>query len=342
MRKVIQILVIGLISFLISELGLRIFHRYYPTPIFYNKLDQRWRGQPFAQDYDFTLNSLGFKDVEYPVEKPPNTFRGIGIGDSFFFGIVPYKANFLTLLEDSLQTDHTVEMINMGVPGTDPQNYVSLLLNEGLRFDPDLVLVGFFVGNDIQGNMGKTYNHSFVLTLLQYAFTLHREFKGRIYHRAPYQDDAPTFSNERYLYIETDRSRIYVSGNRLRDWVVDHATAEAIAHMTHIKRICNERGIDLVVVIIPDEVQINSELQQDVAQNMGRPLQDFNFMLPNQVIGRAFDEADIAYLDLLPLFLEASAQKRLYKPNDTHWNIAGNALAASAIATYLRQRYAWH
>ena len=43
---------------------------------------------------------------------------------------------------------HNVELINMGIPGIGPRNYLSLLVQEGFALDPDRVLVTFFIGND--------------------------------------------------------------------------------------------------------------------------------------------------------------------------------------------------
>ena len=45
---------------------------------------------------------------------------------------------------------------------------------------------------------------------------------------------------------------------------------------------------------------------------------------------------NIDYLDLLPSFVAASKTTRLYKPNDTHWNIAGNSFAAELISRHLK------
>ena len=44
---------------------------------------------------------------------------------------------------------------------------------------------------------------------------------------------------------------------------------------------------------------------------------------------------NINYLDLLEPFKAKSQTTRLYKPNDTHWNIAGNKLAAELIGQHL-------
>ncbi|MDX6290636.1 MAG: hypothetical protein QOH42_2435, partial [Blastocatellia bacterium] len=42
-------------------------------------------------------------------------------------------------------------------------------------------------------------------------------------------------------------------------------------------------------------------------------------------------------LDLYDAFSVAASSTVLYKPNDSHWNIAGNKLAAETIATNLFQ-----
>ena len=48
----------------------------------------------------------------------------------------------------------------------------------------------------------------------------------------------------------------------------------------------------------------------------------------------------VSFFDLLPSFKREAATTRLYKPQDTHWNIAGNALAASTLAPVLREQLA--
>jgi hypothetical protein len=46
--------------------------------------------------------------------------------------------------------------------------------------------------------------------------------------------------------------------------------------------------------------------------------------------------AGLQTIDLLPAFEEAGRGVRLYKPRDTHWNLAGNRVAAEAILPVLR------
>ena len=149
---IIMLFITILLTFLISEGVLRIF---------LNDLKQfsddrliRHRGDPYAKVGDFKLNSKGFMDIESPVGKEKGTYRILAIGDSFVYGTVGYEKNFVTLLENYLNnagsnTGSNFEIINMGIPGTEPPQYHRLLLQEGMSYKPDMVVVFFFVGNDI-------------------------------------------------------------------------------------------------------------------------------------------------------------------------------------------------
>ena len=94
-----DVLIIVLITVALGELGLRIYNSIDPLPIFYSESYNRFRGKPFAPNWNFHLNSRGFNDVEFSTHKTPGTTRILGIGDSFAFGVVPYEYNYLTLVE---------------------------------------------------------------------------------------------------------------------------------------------------------------------------------------------------------------------------------------------------
>ena len=147
-----DVLIIVLITVALGEVSLRIYNSIDPLPIFYSDDYDRFRGKPFAPNWNFHLNSRGFNDVEFSARKATGTIRILGIGDSFAFGVVPYEYNYLTLLEEYLrQSGHNVELINIGIPSIGPREYLSLLVNEGFALEPDRVLLSFFIGNDFEG-----------------------------------------------------------------------------------------------------------------------------------------------------------------------------------------------
>jgi hypothetical protein len=104
-----------------------------------------------------------------------------------------------------------------------------------------------------------------------------------------------------------------------------------------IKTVCENNGIQLFIMLIPDEVQVNTELQERVQEKIGSDRDTLDFDRPNKLLGEELRVRDIRYLDLLEPFRVRSRDVRLYKPRDTHWNIAGNRLAADLLYEFLHE-----
>jgi SGNH hydrolase-like domain, acetyltransferase AlgX len=107
--------------------------------------------------------------------------------------------------------------------------------------------------------------------------------------------------------------------------------ATALSYISEMKRLCDDRNIGLTIVLIPDEVQVSRPLQTQVIAESGLSPGSFDFALPNRLLRARLEELKVDYIDLLTEFSARSLNERLYRPNDSHWNIAGNALAARLI-----------
>lgn len=334
LRALRQIFVILLITFLLAEIAFRVFNYIRPSFIFYDSSYNRFRGKPNEENFDFHLNSKGFKDVEFNVKKEEGTYRVLGLGDSFAFGVVPYQYNYLTLLEESLnKAGRKVELINMGITGIGPKDYFALLESEGLELKPDMVLLSFFIGNDFlrETQERKLYSYSYVASFINYFITLNTE--RAVQPNSGYDDTAPTFTDTVYVKLESDRSEIYRKNNP----AFESDFTDAMSYVTKIKQRCDERNIAFAVVLIPDEAQINKTLQSRVMQikAFNASADDFDFALPNKLMAQRLKEQKINFIDLLDEFSARSKETNLYKPSDTHWNIAGNKLAAEVIQATL-------
>ena len=102
------------------------------------------------------INSLGFRDDrEYALSKTPNTFRILVLGDSVTFGHGSIAANtYPFLLEQKLKAwrpEVDWQVWNLAVPGYNTSQELAHLLQVGPRYQPDLVVIGFF-GNDLVDN----------------------------------------------------------------------------------------------------------------------------------------------------------------------------------------------
>ncbi len=197
--------VIMFITLSMGEIALRIYNHDSTSFVFYNGSYSRYRGKPFADDWDFKLNSQGFKDVDFS-EKKEKVYRIIGIGDSFSFGVVPYKYNYLTLIESKFNLrDANIDVLNLGIPCIGPRDYLSILVKEGLALQPDMVLLSFFIGNDLkESRKRKLYEYSYVASLINYIINLQSKYEDPTiyYGKDEYCDDCPTFSHNAYLDIE--------------------------------------------------------------------------------------------------------------------------------------------
>lgn len=106
-------------------------------------------------DYSIKINSQSMRDVEHTINKQGDIKRILGLGDSFTFGCsVDYEYAYLTQLEKKLiNNGNKVEIIKAGVGGYGTDDEYYYLVNYGLKYKPDIVLVGFFAGNDVRDTM---------------------------------------------------------------------------------------------------------------------------------------------------------------------------------------------
>jgi lysophospholipase L1-like esterase len=122
---------------------------YIPSPFYEGRV------KTSEVDYSIKINSQSMRDVEHAINKRGDIKRILGLGDSFTFGCsVDYEYAYLTQLEKILNNNgNKVEIIKAGVGGYGTDDEYHYLFNYGLKYKPDIVLVGFFVGNDVRDTM---------------------------------------------------------------------------------------------------------------------------------------------------------------------------------------------
>jgi lysophospholipase L1-like esterase len=343
MRLIGQIIIVVLITIFLGEATLRIYNHFYPSHIFYDDSYNQYRGKPHSDWFDFKLNSMGFLDVEFDPQRKSG-YRILGIGDSFVRGIVPYHYNWLTLLESQLNKanpQQPVEVLNMGIARIGPVEYLPLLVREGLPLKPDMVVVAFFTGNDFPGSKPEKrplYSYSYIVTLLNYTLKITKKMDTKIIQKGKmvFCDDCPTFDQATFTQYEGERSFIYVEGNRYFLKMFDRA----VNWLDRMNAICEKKGIKFVVVILPDEIQVNKKLQADIRSKYHPAVGNDSWKIdqPNRMLTERLTSLGIDTLDLYPYFVQEATRQNLYKPRDTHWNKAGNQLAADILQDYIGKK----
>ncbi len=250
----------------------------------------------------FDINSRGQRDAEYPLEKPAGTFRIIVIGDSLVMGTgIALEDTFQARLEVALNEtgDANYEVINFGVAGYYLRQYAGLLTCRAQAYDPDLVIVGFYPGNDSEVPPEEFFDEPY-------------EVKGR---------DYPFFFP--FALRELASTAKLKAEARLLEAIhrtLDQPTSEESAYMTGMFNAfgayATESGVPILVAylayrsdygVTPDELE---------------PL--------TQV-------ADLCFIDLSAAFAGADPTAyRLYAIDD-HPNPAANEIFASELLAHLRQ-----
>jgi hypothetical protein len=152
------------LALLVGEAALRIAGISYPN--FYRPdPDRGWALRPGAEGWWrkeglawVQISSAGLRDVEHATAKPAGRLRIAVLGDSCAEALqVPVERTFWKLLERRLAAcpaaaGRTVEALDFGVAGYGTAQELVTLRTQVWRFQPDLVLLAFYPGNDVRNN----------------------------------------------------------------------------------------------------------------------------------------------------------------------------------------------
>ncbi len=161
------VLISVVLGLAIGELALRAMDFSYYWSLYKRPDPQRgWAPRPGAVGWQrlegqalVRINSAGFRDREHALQKPPATVRVAVLGDSFTAAVqVPMEETFWFVIEQQLQgcdalADRAVEVINFGVSGYSTAQELLTLRHRAWDYQPDIVLLAFFAGNDFTENL---------------------------------------------------------------------------------------------------------------------------------------------------------------------------------------------
>jgi hypothetical protein len=97
------------------------------------------------------INSYGWRDVEWSLNKSPDVYRVAVLGDSYVEAFqVELSETFLKIAENILlNKGYKAELMNFGRSGFTTTEELLVVRDEVLKFSPDLVVLFFYPPNDI-------------------------------------------------------------------------------------------------------------------------------------------------------------------------------------------------
>ena len=305
-------------------------------------------------------NAQGFRDKERTLSRGDVAIRIVSMGDSQTYGAgVTYDQTFSTLLEKRLQEgEPRSEVINLGVSGFETPEELHLLKMYGLRFQPDLVLLNFYVGNDVLTRRGA-YRESVPIVVAGRSYYVHAT--GNLIH--------DTFSPDRWVLYHHINYLIQVGGIYVRGLLyppsegsgvlgfalrtrkgylqeLDERTDIYLVQPTEevqlqweltkrtlaeFKQVLDARHVPFLLVLLPDHVQVDPQLRGEFLDARGVDQHLFDFKRPQLLLTDWSHENGIPVVDLLSIFQQAAKDEKLYFDTDLHMTVAGHRLVSEGI-----------
>lgn len=352
----------------LAEVSLHVLQRVAPSQLLWDEgdgassvLTQRicWEEEAFH----YRCNSRGYSDEEF-FDPDSGDYVVAFIGDSFGVGVVPWTHNFVTLAERELrehlkERHQRVAIHNFSVSGVDLPGYRYLLETEIVGQPFEQVVLAIFVGNDLGEPPARHGGAQRFLHLdgwlgWKVARRLGMVFRGVGWSPMrgimPAEEPAflldssletPTFSEKAFFQLELERMRYTLKRGRASELVYRRALAELDVFHEAL-------GSRLLLMLIPDEYQVNDELWEALlpagVRNYARSRppdwarESFDRDHPQQRLREWARSRGVPLVDPLPALREAQRTARTYHKRDTHWNAHGNRIAGRALAAALIER----
>lgn len=286
---------------------------------------------------EYITNADGLRDNDYNIDKSRDTFRIIGLGDSFTYGLgVSLEDSYLKVLEKLLNEDtlgkYRFEVLNLGVSGIGQKQMLELLTEVAMKYHPDLVSLAFYVGNDLSDNMkyikGKDIEKVKQKGSLNFPF---KKFLKK--HSRAIAFSAQKWSNFCFSVgiNKYEKKKLFMKKYPEDIEEAFELTENLIVEISDLLKTYN---IELCVIVIPMEFQVDFNLQDKGKYT------DANSIIidkPQTTIRKILNKNSINHIDLLRRFREEKERKGkdLYLKNFRHWNSAGHYLAAEEIFRHL-------
>ena len=310
---------------------------------------------PYGMEYDVPvkINSYGLRGDDFSMAKGKNSHRILFLGDSFTFGVgVSLEDTYPKKLEALLNRGkpaYAYEAINAGFgDGGYTTDVQYLYLREkGLKFRPDAVVVGVFIGNDIS-DMNKNIwlrNDSGGLPTnitSDYQYVDENRRLRIHYTNESYYERYGILGKIDYIMSKKSHLFIFLKNTAIRKTYkpekiflrqIPEDSMRNIDKMKilimEMKKISSRNNADFIAVLIPPRTQV-WDYEWERYTDAYRELNTSRSM-PQELFMDFCRSYNITCIDLLPEFLKNAGKGGLYFPIDGHWNEEGHQLAAGVI-----------
>ncbi len=284
------------------------------------------------------INSHGFHDDDFPLQKGVNERRGIVVGDSVAMGhALPYEKAFPNQLENLLNEmksgDISYQIINAGVQGYATfQEYNSLA--DSLQFKPDFVIVQFclndlgepFVVNKQFGGVGSDYHGVAQESSRLLSYLLNETGYGRLVQKI--QDKSGSLEIEKKWEVYNVKDIATTPRNDPKfaeNWNI------TLSYLDKTYELARQNDIKLVLLVSPYTFQLFDESSKE----------------PQRTLINHGAARNVDVIDLIPVFEKlvsdenaANREKPIkrYFLDENHFTPEGHRVVASELHKFISGR----
>lgn len=287
-----------------------------------------------SYDYMVTSNEQGFPAPSFSKNKDPKTFRIITIGDAFTSAEgVDTDQSWPRLMEKDLnQTgkDFKFQVLNYAVTGYGPNQYLAVLKDKIPEYQPDLVVVAFFVNdffdvqtpdrlflNSIGFDLPSQDGLYSILSLTHLSSFFLNEVKAPIKQFIRKEPNPTGYFLGNFQTLERENLQ------KLR------AGADHIKEMINkTKRIVDENNSNLITALIPAPVQVSRKDELDYYPD-GVDLSGnsrFSMNQPQELMQEVVNQAGLELVDLRYAFI---GEEGTYQRKNMHFTNKGHLIVSN-------------
>jgi lysophospholipase L1-like esterase len=292
------------------------------------------------------INEAGVRDEAEIGPKPPGERRIVILGDSLVLSVqVDFERTFGALLEGRLNRGAPegvrYRVINAGVQGYGPVEELLFFRTVAKHFEPDVVLVGVFVGNDAEEavrsepRLRQDERAAVEVARERFVVRLRRLVRRSMVLQVMRLHIASALDRVRPRQLATEPP--------LQSYAVDPAPriARGIAITTDIvKEIAAEAGAvgaRTGIVLMPARFQVDDgdygRLREIVRMAGGRIVRD----AATERFDEAFTSLPLPRFDLLPDLRRSLPGPDLFYQQTVHFTPHGHEVVAAALERFLRE-----
>jgi lysophospholipase L1-like esterase len=299
-----------------------------------------FRGEVRTIEYasEVRINSKGHRGAEIG-EKAPGELRLLALGDSFTLGVqVPEEQTFVALLETQLSKGlgRNVRLINAGVDGFGTQQSTEMAERLDAHYDVDGAILLFFTGNDFWENDSFLQRKKMTGTGLMAPPLPQLSFWDRTLGRISYAYAAiRVHFRTRAMRSDPHQLSRYAEELRIFDAkspVLGRQMKATRVALDRFAQLCAEREWQCFLPIAPPAFVAHTKRAKATFDLVGVDMESVDLDRPARVLAK-LPVQGLPKLDLAPR-LRASDEP-LYFRFDGHWNAAGHAEVADALAQWL-------